>query len=469
MQRVLEECARVAADFGADAVHDLRVALRRCRSMADGLKVFDPSPSWKEMKRSGGQLFRSLGALRDTQVISQWVHQLTPEGDQESRALLDFLAEEELQHKRVAAEALHEFNTRQWRKWSRELPPRAGRVKVGSLLFQHLALERWTEAHNLHRQALRNRSQVAFHRLRIGIKRFRYIVENFIPQQHEAWSSDLKELQDLLGEVHDLDVLWATARRVNAFGSADSRSRWQAIIQKERSQRIARYRERMVGSQSLWPLWRADLPQGEKIQAAAMTRLRVWASFIDPDVPHSRHVAMLSKQMFDGLASLEPARCTDHPKARAILITAALLHAVGLARHNNSPHKRSYRMIRKLAPPLGWSPEDLLMLAAVVRFHRGGLPHAQHKPLRELAPAQRPITKLLAGILRIADAFDDTRDGQVRSLRVENENGLVLISASGYSPITRTGQDIAAARHLLETVLRKPILVKPLRVPMPDR
>ena len=47
-----------------------------------------------------------------------------------------------------------------------------------------------------------------FHRLRITIKRFRYIVENFLPLQHAAWSDDLKHIQDLLGDVHDLDVLW---------------------------------------------------------------------------------------------------------------------------------------------------------------------------------------------------------------------------------------------------------------------
>ena len=42
MQRVLEECERVRQDFAADPVHDLRVALRRCRSMADGVS---PQPS----------------------------------------------------------------------------------------------------------------------------------------------------------------------------------------------------------------------------------------------------------------------------------------------------------------------------------------------------------------------------------------------------------------------------------------
>jgi len=463
MQRVLEERDRVNAELGADAVHDLRVALRRCRSLADGLMVIDPSPSWREMKRAGGRLFRGLGALRDAQVMSEWVHQLTPEDDPETRVLLDLLVEQESHHKLLAVEALHEFNTKQWRKWSRELPPRAARVEVGSLVFKHLALERWTEAHDLHRQAMRNRSQIGFHRLRIGIKRFRYIVENFLPQQHDSWSSDLKELQDLLGEVHDLDVLWATARRVNAIRSPESRTRWRSVVQTKRGQRIARYRERMIGSKSLWSLWRADLLQGDQIQIAAMVRLRLWASFLDPDVRHSQHVATLAGQVFDGLAMLGLVRAADHPNARAILVASALLHDVGLAKHNKGHHKTSSRMIRKLAPPLGWSPGDLVMVASVVRFHRGALPHARHKSLCRLAPGQRQISKLLAGILRFADAFDDTRDGHVRRLQVENKNGFLLISAAGYSPITRTGQEVASARHLLEIVVRKPILVKPLK------
>jgi len=61
MERVLEECDRASVEFGTDPVHDLRVALRRCRSMADGLRVMDPDPAWKEMKKAGRQLFREFG------------------------------------------------------------------------------------------------------------------------------------------------------------------------------------------------------------------------------------------------------------------------------------------------------------------------------------------------------------------------------------------------------------------------
>src|SRR5579864_7808732 len=78
MLRVLEECDKVAADFSADPVHDLRVALRRCRSMADGLMAMDPDPAWKAMKKAGKSLFQRLGDLRDVQIMMEWTEKLYP-------------------------------------------------------------------------------------------------------------------------------------------------------------------------------------------------------------------------------------------------------------------------------------------------------------------------------------------------------------------------------------------------------
>src|SRR5579864_8418549 len=78
MLRVLEECDHVAADFGADPVHDLRVSLRRCRSLADGMMAMDPDPQWKAMKKAGKRLFQRLGALRDIQIMMEWIEKLAP-------------------------------------------------------------------------------------------------------------------------------------------------------------------------------------------------------------------------------------------------------------------------------------------------------------------------------------------------------------------------------------------------------
>jgi CHAD domain-containing protein len=460
MQRVPEECQRAGSGLAADPVHDLRVALRRCRSMADGLMAIDPDPAWKNMKKAGRTLFRALGELRDVQVMMDWVQKLGPPDDPETQALLALLGKREQEHKLSAGEAVRNFDVRQWNKWSRELPRRAARVKPGSLIFKHLALERWTEAHGLHGRAMRAHSQVALHQLRIGVKRFRYIVENFLPQQHEAWGSELKNLQDLLGDVHDLDVLWAAATEVNAFAGVESRERWQAIVHQAREKRVERYRDLMVGEQSRWQTWRAELPQGKQTQVAALTRLRLWTSYLDPDIAHSRRVAELARQLFDGLTRLEIAPVNSNQDLRAVLYAAAFMHDVGRSKHEKGHHKASYRMIRRLTPPLGWSASQLHLAAVTARFHRGALPTLRHRVLRDLPLDQKKIVLHMAGILRLANALDTHTGGRVQRVSIEEKDKILTISAQGYAPWTRAAEEIAGAAYLLELILRRPVIVK---------
>ncbi|HWQ03165.1 MAG TPA: CHAD domain-containing protein, partial [Candidatus Nitrosotenuis sp.] len=197
MRRVPARVLEAAAGLTPDAVHDLRVAIRRCRSMADGLMTMDPDPTWPEMRRAGKKLFRRLGDLRDVQVMLHWIEQLAPPEDVLGRTLRDALLLREAALKEKAAAAVLRFDRQRWKAWGRHLASRAERIPLDSLAYQHLALERWHEARALHRRALRDRSQAGWHALRIGIKRFRYTVENFLPSSHDAWGEDLKRLQDL--------------------------------------------------------------------------------------------------------------------------------------------------------------------------------------------------------------------------------------------------------------------------------
>src|SRR5260370_40212015 len=57
----------------------------------------------------------------------------------------------------------------------------------------------------------------------------------------------------------------------------------------------------MGGRQSLWRVWRAESPSGPRVRAAAMSRLRVWAGYLDPDFSHSQRVARLALLLYDGL------------------------------------------------------------------------------------------------------------------------------------------------------------------------
>ncbi len=463
MSSVLEECDRASVDFAADPVHDLRVALRRCRSMADGLMAIDPDPAWKSMKKAGKRLFSALGELRDVQVMEEWVGKLASADDPVAKALLDALRFRESHDKQQAAQALQEFDRKQWKKWTSSLPRRAARMRQGSLLFRHLALERWTEARALQSQALRNRSQAAYHRLRIGLKRFRYIVENFLPEHHDAWIGDLKHFQDLLGEVHDLDVLWATALQVKAFPDADSRQRWHKKILEEREQRIKSYHEHMVGKDARWFFWREALPQGKEIAAAALGRLKLWASFLDPDAKHSRQVTHLALQLYDGLPAPAQLSENDRQWQRDILELAALIHEVGRSKKEKNHHRASYRLISKLKPPLGWSAEQLRLAGIVARYHRGALPRTGQKSLAGLTAEQRQTAERLAGILRLANAFDVDHSGKILDLQVAAPNGVLRISADGYNRRDRTAEAVAASRHLLEMIYRRPIMVSALR------
>jgi len=475
----------------------------------------DPDRDWKGMKKAGKQLFQRLGDLRDVQIMMEWIEklemgrnassedkavhqndQLTLEGGAAASAelepgdpaqsLMNILNARETQHKHEARAALEEFDRKQWLKWSRSLPARAARIRPGSAVFKHLALERWVAARELHTRAMRNRSQVAFHTLRIGIKRFRYIVENFLPEEHRLWGDDLKHMQDLLGEVHDLDVLWATALSCRVFGDEESRKRWHGRILEERSKRIEEYREKSSGSDSLWNQWRAGLPQGKQIQEIATRRLKLWAKALDPDFAHSERVARLALELYDGVSSLGLFRGHggveqngSGDEARPSLYLAALLHDVGMSKGKKGHHKESLDLIKKHGTPLGWKPENMARAGVVARFHCGALPTRSHKALRDLLADEQKMIIRLSAILRLANALDAEHDGRIRNVKIENEVGIkrrtngflrrppalakneaLVIAAEGYSDGTKTAQAVAADRYLLETVLRRPVMLK---------
>jgi CHAD domain-containing protein/HD superfamily phosphodiesterase len=458
-QRVLEECDKVSQNFDADPVHDLRVALRRCRSMADGFIPIDPDPEWKQLKKLGKRLFSQLGELRDVQIMMEWVNRLGNPDDALTQALLRSLSEKERQLKDSSRETLDGFDRKHWESLARRLEKRARKIPIEGIVFQHLAVERWEEAHLLHRRALRNRSQIAFHQLRIGLKRFRYTVENFLPKRHERWGKDLRELQDLLGEVHDLDVLWGVLSSRSDVTS-QQRHHWQTRIKEERLKRLARYRQKMVGKETLWPIWRADLPIGKQLERAALVRLRIWASFLDPDAKHSQAVTRLSLQLYQGLVHERVLRATQASKR--ILEAAALLHDVGRAKSKQGHHKESYRLIRRLEPPLGWTLRELRAVAAVARYHCGALPNARQKSLIQLPSSRRASVIRLAGVLRLANGFDLSHDQKVRKLHVERQNRILVVKAEGYEELGPTSERIAAARYLLETACGTPIVVRSL-------
>ena len=461
MERGVEECARVQSGFAADPVHDLRVALRRCRSMAEGFRAVDPDPTWRKMRKAGKAVFSALGELRDVQVLKEWVEKLSAADDPVRERLKTYCDAREQELKVHAAAALAGFDTRAWLRWAHVLDARERQLPAGSDIFQVIAIEKLEDAVRLHRTALRNRSKIALHALRIGIKRFRYVIENFLPEQDARWSKDLKQLQDVLGEIHDLDVLWATALQIRAFAAPEERERWRSAIGRERAERVALYKQKLVGRGSLLLEWRQGLLSGENLRRAIARKFQTWAGFVDPHPAHARRVLRRSLEIYDGLLSCGVMRkeAIHDVDARELLRIAAITHEVGRVDGKKKHHKRSGRMLEKLDTPPGWTADHLKTVGMVARYHRGALPFA-HPAYARMARAKQHTVALLGGILRLAEAVENGGHGSVRRIKLERHNGFVVLHAEGYPATGRRPERIAAGRYLLETACGLPILVR---------
>lgn len=274
MQRALEKAASIEPDWDADEVHDLRVALRRCRTMAEALSEVSAGSGWRKLKKGSRGLFHTLGALRDTQVQRAWVKRLGPAGDPVRKHMLRLLGGEEKKQKELAARALDAFDRKEWKKLARKLPAKAEFFPLGSVVFQRLALAKLNEAVELYQQARKRRSAVAWHRLRIGLKEFRYIVENFLPERYEVWAADLKVMQDQLGDVHDLDVLRGRLRKEASRLDAATLARWIENIATARKARLDEFVAKASGPESPWLVWRAGFQWGHALVAASFPQRR---------------------------------------------------------------------------------------------------------------------------------------------------------------------------------------------------
>jgi CHAD domain-containing protein len=460
MDRVIKELENVCSSPDADAVHDLRVAIRRCRSVAAVMEEVDPDPAWPAMRKVVRKLFRRLGALRDAQVMDEWVQKLAPETDP---VRMHLQASFELSEPNLRENALRvaaKFDQKAWKRLERTLRHRSRFVAIGSLAAECLALERFERAKELHAKALRTEKPKPWHVLRIGLKRFRYIVESLLPEHYTAWSDNLKRLQDMLGEIHDLDVLREAVKKSDFLETEDSLKLWQEIIARERHERIETYRQLTLGKTSLWYIWRSGLPTNGRVEAASLARLRATARAVDPHVRRTSQVSRVAVALFDTFKRAECAPAFGDAALRRVLLAAARLHGVGDARAEKSPQKAARKFLLRLTIPPGWDNDEWELLAFAVRYHRGVEPRAKDGPFSKLSAEQQNSVRALAGVLRLARALRKCGVATGAGLRAEKSTDAIVLRVPSLSDDVETASRLAAGKHLLEDFLQMPLIVK---------
>jgi exopolyphosphatase/guanosine-5'-triphosphate,3'-diphosphate pyrophosphatase len=137
---------------------------------------------------------------------------------------------------------------------------------------------------------------------------------------------------------------------------------------------------------------------------------------------HESQVATLALQLFDGLIDLHSFERAD----RDLLFAAALLHDIGRAVSASAHHKHGAYIVRN-AGLAGWRPEEIELLACLVRYHRKALPKPTHPEwVSASAAVQRRILGLGA-FLRIADGLDRRHLGVLAAVKARVEPGLVRL------------------------------------------
>ena len=139
---------------------------------------------------------------------------------------------------------------------------------------------------------------------------------------------------------------------------------------------------------------------------------------------------------------------------------AARLHGIGAALHDGPPQKAARNFLRTLALPVGWSEEEWELLALVVRYHRGEEPKAKHKAYARLRKEEQSALCAMAGVLRLARVLRKFGVSSAASLQVERSVDALIVRAAGLEDTEDSAARIAAGKHLLESVLERPLIVQ---------
>jgi len=211
----------------ADAIHQARVATRRLREVlplvvrgADGRKL---------RKRTRG-LTRVLGSVRELDVALMTLDELGSQPDIPRRGLARLRQDITRERRRLLAAMLHELKTRDLERLRRKaltaarrpgVAPAGKRTRRRDPRRLPAAEARAARRAATVRDAIRNAGGIylpdRLHDVRIAVKKLRYAMEiarELKGSRATARIRMLKGTQDLLGRMHDLEMLIARIRAV---------------------------------------------------------------------------------------------------------------------------------------------------------------------------------------------------------------------------------------------------------------
>lgn len=231
-----EALDRLQSARDREALHDFRVALRRLRSVLRWYRPWIGRAGGRGVRRRLRRLVAATSAARDAEVQLEWLARRCDEVPRDARPALNAL----LRDRRAAIRRGLERTKRRGR---RIFPDLARKIELrfretgdrGPVLrdvFSSL-LERGTGKLEANLAAISGANDaVPLHEARIAAKRLRYLLEPLEPELSPPAAAAeaigaLENIQDVLGGIHDLQLLDAAlagdsaAERPSAAGGAE--------------------------------------------------------------------------------------------------------------------------------------------------------------------------------------------------------------------------------------------------------
>ncbi len=234
---------RVFEASDAEAIHDLRVALRRLRTLLRLVRGVLGRFHTDAVRAALGEIQRATGALRDAEVVDEILAGLA-------------IDSQPFELWRARRHALERSRRRAVLAKLAAGDLERARDLLGALLTLPVNPSRDLDAAKLARRAVRSAEHgvvahgtvdvadvTALHELRIAYKRLRYAVEmlrEVLPPELVALRERAVLMQKRLGDIHDVDVAIELVQRARSL-AISLQARVLAALRQERERRVDKY------------------------------------------------------------------------------------------------------------------------------------------------------------------------------------------------------------------------------------
>ncbi|MBK9171315.1 MAG: CHAD domain-containing protein [Bryobacterales bacterium] len=220
LKKLAGEIVRTAGEPDADAIHDLRVAIRRVSQCLSIFAPLYPKGEAKAIRKRLAAVRKLAGAVRDRDIAIEYLGESAAAGAPD---LIPVLATEREEELRQVAVRVHRWQAKEsWKNWRRRLRAKSGSRGEGvapwdlarpaaanaAAVLPSLAASFFLAGRALTETGAPER----FHELRILGKRLRYTLELFAPlygPSGERRLATLREIQQALGEINDCVTMLA--------------------------------------------------------------------------------------------------------------------------------------------------------------------------------------------------------------------------------------------------------------------